>query len=88
MFIYCSKIRKVPQKNGKKNNHTATSATPKILINEAIEARNFLGQLHRQVEAIASHWRLCPNEETALFSRALSGMATGSAGDGDECLIV
>jgi hypothetical protein len=63
IYVYCSKMEK--------NNHTATSATPKILINEAIEARNFLGRIHRQVEAIASHWRLCPNEETALFSRAL-----------------
>ena len=35
----------------------------------------FLGiiEVKPQVEAIASHWRLCPNEETALFSRASTG---------------
>lgn len=30
-------------------------------------------QLLTEVEAIASHWRLCPNEETALFSRLTPG---------------
>lgn len=27
-----------------------------------------------QIEAVASHWELCPNEETALFSRGLAAV--------------